>query len=444
MSIRRLKLVALLSIVVAGLFVPACRQRGEPSTPQPTAAPGSKKITLTLFIWVRPEEQQANQELAAQFEKQHPNIRVEVRNTPSQQAMDQLQVLISGGTPPDVMSIHGARFAPLADKGVLANLEPFIAQDKSLNLPDFFAPLVELCRYKGTLYSLPRYTSVYTLFYNKDLFDAAGLAYPDKRAQWTWDDFLAAARKITRDLDGDGKPDEWGCVLDFWGSRLYPWIWQNGGDLLSPDGTRSALDTPQTIQALEFLVSLKTKYHVTPGAIETQRRETLELFRQGKVGMYMTGPWDVQAMDERPNLRWDVGPLPSKARRATILGLENYAIAAASPHKQEGWQLLAFLLSPESQAFMARRLGKMPSRKSVATGEFLKIDPRHNYQAFVDAVEYGVPPRNLPDWDQIEAEYQKQLDLIWQGEKTPAQGARDAASAVNKILAARQKKEAGK
>ncbi|NIR00161.1 MAG: extracellular solute-binding protein, partial [Gemmatimonadales bacterium] len=153
------------------------------------------EVEITLFTWTRPGELAINQELCERFEVEHPGIRVEVVNEPGDRAMDKLQAMVAAGNPPDVMSIHGAFFTPLAAKGALLDLDPLIAEDPTFDLEDFYPALVELCRHEGKLFSLPRYTSVYVLFYNRDLFDGAGLRYPEET--WTWDDYLAAARKLT-------------------------------------------------------------------------------------------------------------------------------------------------------------------------------------------------------------------------------------------------------
>ena len=199
MSWRALTLIAATVLLAAA---------GCGRTPPEQAGPA----TITLFTWTRPSELAVNQNLCAQFEAEHPSIRVEIINEPGDRAMDKLQAMIAAGNPPDVMSIHGAFFIPLAAKGALLDLDPLIRADAGFDLGDFYPELVELCRYQGRLYSLPRYTSVYVLFYNKDLLDAAGVSYPDE--SWTWDDYLAAARKLTvQSSDPDRR--RFGCVIDF-------------------------------------------------------------------------------------------------------------------------------------------------------------------------------------------------------------------------------------
>jgi len=392
---------------------------------------GTEPVQITLFTWTRPAEFAANQDLCLQFESTHPNIRVEIANEPGDRAMEKLQQMVAAGTPPDVMSIHGAYFIPLAANGALLDLDPFMEQDEPFDLGDFYPELVELCRHEGKLYSLPRYTSVYVLFYNKDLFDAAGVSYPDDA--WTWDDYLAAARKLT--VSGpDPERRRFGTVIDFWGARIYPWIWAAGGEMLSEDGRRCLLDGPDSQEALQFLVDLRHKWGVCPPTTMADRRQNIALFVNGQVAMFQTGAWDIQQMKEAKALRWDIAPLPKKKDHATLLGMENYAIAAGTKHPQEAWQLFSFLLDKKAQERMGRDMEKQPSRQSVANGPYLEQDVGYDRSVFVEALDYARQAPNIAEWDRVSHFIQEQLDLMWIGKVSVKDGTRRAAEQVTEAL----------
>ena len=393
--------------------------------------PRAGRVEITLFTWTRPGELAVNQDLCARFEEEQPGIRVEIINEPGDRAMDKLQAMVAAGNPPDVMSIHGAFFVPLAAKGALLDLDPLIADDPEFDLDDFYPQLVELCRHEGGLYSLPRYTSVYVLFYNQDLFDAAGLAYPDQT--WTWDDYLAAARRLTAHSD-DPDRRRYGCVIDFWGARIYPWIWANGGQILNEDATRCLLDRPQAQEALQFLVDLRHKWKVCPPTTFADRRQNIAMFTNGQVAMFQTGAWDIQQMKEAKALRWDIAPLPKKQQHATLLGMENYAIAGGTKHSEEAWELFKFLLGAGAQETMAGELEKQPSRRSVADGPYLAQDAGYTRRVFVDALAYAEQAPNVPEWDRVSHFIQEQLDLMWIGEASVEDGTRRAARQVTEAL----------
>jgi multiple sugar transport system substrate-binding protein len=410
-----------------------CVQRVQaPVAGQPVASGGGGTVELVLYVWNEVTELQANQALVAEFEQQHPGIKVRIQNMPgSREAMEKLQTMIAAGTPPDVMALHGAYYLPFASKGALLDLGPFLAKDKEFNLEDIYPRLLDICRWHDKLYSLPRYSSVLALIYNKARFDAAGVPYPGKGKSWTWDDYLATCKQLTT---ASGPNQQWGAYIDFYDTRLYPWLWQNGANILSNDRKKCVIDAPEAIQALSFVRDLRLKYGVCPPTT-VERNEGLNMLRAGKVAMFMGGPWDVQTLLQQPTLQWDVAPLPTKQKAATLLGTENYAIAAQCKHPQEAWELFKFLLSAHAQEYMATKLDRMPSRKSVAEGAYLAAPAKYNRKVFVDALTYGQTPLNVPQWDEASHRLKDQLDLIWVGKKSVEQGLKDAAESVDQVLA---------
>lgn len=437
---RRLSLMLLL-MALGALWGAGCTKVEEapsaPSTTSAPSAPAGSATELVLFTWTARDEEQVNQEIIKEFEAANPGVTVRLQNETggSQTAMQKLQTMISAQQGPDVISIHGAFFIPLAAKGALLSLDERMAADQAFNAADFSPALLELCKYDGKIYSLPRYTSVYCLFYNKTLFDEAKVAYPPASGEWTWHQYLTAAKKLTKDTDGDGRVDQWGCVIDFWGARIYPWLWQNGASLMNADRSRCTLDSPEAIEAMQFLYDLRHKHKVAAAASNSDHDAGLTAFTQGHIGMYMTGPWDIQTLRQAKTLQWDVAPLPRKKHKATMLGTENYGIWSGTKHPDEAWKLFAFLMSPEIQMKMAERLEKMPSRTSVLQGPYLQGSPGFDRKVFVDAVAYGRQPENIPEWSQVKDLIQNQLDLIWVQKTTVAAGLKKAAADVNKTLA---------
>ena len=414
-----------LALLCIGLCGGGCGRQGGARKP-------GEPVEITLFTWTRPSELAVNQRLCQEFTEQHPDIHVEIINEPGERAMDKLQTMVAAGNPPDVMSIHGAYFMPMAANGALLDIEPFIAEDLEFDLDDFYPQLVEQCRYQGKLYSLPRYTSVYVLFYNRDLFDAAGLGYPDDN--WTWDDYLAAARMLTVD-SADPEKRRFGCVIDFWGARIYPWVWSAGGEILDDSGKRCLLDMAESQEALQFLVDLRHKWNVCPPTTQAERKQNVAMFTGGKAAMLMTGAWDIQAMNEAKTLRWDIAPLPKRKQHATLSGMENYAIAAGTKHPQEAWELFKFLLGPHAQEVMGGELEKQPSRQSVANGPYLAAKTSYNRKVFVDALAYARQAPNIPEWDRVSHYIQEQLDLMWMGKVSVKEGTAKASRQVTSGLA---------
>lgn len=389
-----------------------------------------KKTLITFFTWTPHDEYSVNQELIKKFNKTYPKVKIKHINDSSSRAMDKLQTMFAAGTPPDVMSIHGAYYVPLASKNALFNLDSLIKTDKEFNLSDFYPILVNACRYNDVLYSLPRYTSVYVLFYNKELFKQEGLAFPDKT--WDWDDYLQAAIKLTKDADNNGIIDQYGCVIDFWGARLYPWIWQNNGKLFNADRTKCLVDHTPAVEAVQFLVNLQYEYKVTPRTLPQEYKSNVEMFSMGKIGMFISGAWEIQNL-RSSHLDWDIAPLPKRKQHATILGMENYAISRTTERLEEAWLFFKFLLNAESQKVMADKLEKQPSLISIAK-EYVKSDTGYNRQVLVDALQYAKQCPNIPQWSEVGHFWQDELDLIWVGKKSVSEGLSDAARKINEAL----------
>jgi multiple sugar transport system substrate-binding protein len=386
---------------------------------------------ITLFTWVPLDEYRVNQELIKEFEKDNPGVKVAYINMPEGNAMARLQVLFAGGSAPDVMSLHGAYFLQFAAKGLLMPLEEFMSTRKDLKLADFYPKMIDGCRYEGKLYSLPRYTSVYVLFYNKDLFDRERLPYPSYG--WTWEKYLSDAIALTKDTNGDGRIDQYGCAIDFWGARLYPWIWQNNGKIFDPEKNRCLVDDKNTVDAIQFLVDLKYRYNVTPLALSAEYKSNVELFKVGRVGMFISGAWDIQNLKYENRFSWDIAPLPKKKRMATILGMENYAVSSVTKEKELSYKLLEFLLSKPTQLKMAEKLEKQPSLMSLGN-EYARAKPGYDRKVLVDAVDYGIVPTNIRQYNEVYDVLQKQLDLVWMGKKPVKAGLSEAAANINEML----------
>jgi len=269
------------------------------------------------------------------------------------------------------------------------------------------------------------------LFYNRDLFDGAGLGYPDD--SWTWDDYLAAAKRLTV-ASADPERKRYGCVIDFWGARIYPWVWAAGGEILDKEGKRCLLDQPGAQDALQFLVDLRHRHKVCPPTTMADRRQNIAMFVNGQVAMFQTGAWDIQQMNEAKTLHWDIAPLPKRKQHATLLGMENYAVASGTKHPQEAWELFKFLLGKQAQERMATELEKQPSRQSVANGPYLAQKVNYNRRVFVDALAYARQAPNIPEWDRVSHFIQEQLDLMWIGKVSVKDGTKRAAQQVTEAL----------
>ena len=170
------------------------------------------------MVFGDPAELAAYQSLVDAFEVAHPDIDVELIHIPGQDDYRaRLAVDLAAGTPADVFLSNYRLYAPFAARGALEPLEPYLQQSEIIAEADFYPEVMDPFRWRGELMCIPQNASSLVVYYDKALFDAAGLAYPDD--DWTWDDFVATAEALTKDLDGDGVTDQYGLGTE---ASLYP------------------------------------------------------------------------------------------------------------------------------------------------------------------------------------------------------------------------------
>ncbi len=419
---RKLAALILISAVVVSLI--GCSK--------PKTEPGI--IVLRMTVWDKQEDLDFYKEALKEFYKTHPNIRVEIESVPWLRMFDKLLVSTAGGRCPDVSRVSSTYFTPCAAKGLLEDLEPYIEKDTEFDISDFYAPAVESWgKYKGKIYAIPGDVDIYAMYYNKTMFDKYGVPYPDET--WTWETFLANAKRLSKNLDKDDKLEQWGCVPD---QTWQAYVWQNGGSILNADNTRCTLDEPAAYEALQWMSDLRTKHHVAPTAADAADIGPQKLFTNGQIGMYISGSWAAGLIfnKEITTFDYDVAPLPMGKKRASFIGGACWGILKGGKHKKEAWELVKFMTSPSMQKHFAEKKQIIPSRKSVAESGaylYLKDKPRKK-QVFIDAIEYGYP---LPKVEcSVEMNYliANEITLAVLGKKTAKECCIKAAKYADEIL----------
>ena len=391
-------------------------------------------IVLRMTVWDKQEDLDFYKEQLKQFYKKNPNVRVEIEAVPWVRMFDKLLVSTAGGRSPDVSRISSVWFTPCAAKGLLENLDPYIENDTEFDINDFYKSAVEgWGTYKDQVYAIPGDVDVYAMYYNKTMFNRYGVPYPDET--WTWQTYLDAARKLTKDLDGNGKLDQWGCVPDSWWQN---YVWQNGGDILNEDNTRCVLDQPQAYEALQWMADLRTVHHVGPTAADAADIGPQKLFTNGQIGMFVSGSWAAGLVlnKEITTFDYDVAPLPMGKKRASFIGGAAFAVLRGSKHKKEAWELVKFMTSPTMQKHFAEKKQIIPSRKSVAeSGAYLYMrDKPRNKRAFIDAIEYGHPLPKVECSQEMNYIIANELTLAILGKKSAKDSCEKAARYANEIL----------
>lgn len=267
-------------------------------------------ITLNVIgLRVVPEEvgtplDLARQGVIASFEEAHPNVTINALESPPE-FDTQLLVDLAAGTAPDVWYQDASTLARLVDTGNVLDMNVCLELVPELTL-DRFNNFLQIHQREDGLWGLPDGGTPMVMYYNPESFERAGVELPT--SDWTWDEFLETAKLLTLDAEGRNRNDpdfdeenvvQWGVrVRHFLFEWIY-WVWQNGSDVISPDGTtvEGYLNSPETIEAIQFLADMVLVHGVAPepSALDqlTQQFGFLTAFLEGEVAIFPRGHWEI-------------------------------------------------------------------------------------------------------------------------------------------------------
>jgi multiple sugar transport system substrate-binding protein len=313
-----------------------------------------------------------------------------------------LSTSIAGGQPPDLFLMNYRFYGQFAARGALEPVGPFLEESSAFDEDDFFASAMTPFRWDGEQMCLPQNVSSLVVYYNADLFRAAGVDPPS--SGWTWDDMTAAADRLTSDEDGDGTADVYGLGVDPEVIRVAPLIWSNGGTLVDDEAspTRFAFDPP-AIEAIQRFFTLRTA-EVTPTDEEAESEDFETRFLNGRLAMLMESRRVVPTLRTITGFEWDVAGLPPMDVPVSVLHSDAYCITAGSDAKDAAWRFLEFALGPEGQAIAAGSGRTVPSLRSVAESDaFLDpvADPAHS-EVFLEQILTLRAVPVISTWPEIE------------------------------------------
>lgn len=390
---------------------------------------GATSTTITFLIAGDPADEAAYRTLADSFMAVNPDIGVELLNIASAGDFQRrLAADFAAGFPPDIFLINYRRYGPFVAGGAVEPIDSYLAQSDAVERDDFYSQALDAFTWHGSLMCLPQNMSSPVIYYNKDIFDAAGLAYPAN--DWTWDDFLDTASALTVDQNADNAFDQYGFGVDPSLVRAASFIWMNGGEIVDDPilPTRLTLDSPASRAALEWFVALQTVHHITPDAVAEAAESSLSRFLNGRLAMLVESRRATPEFRRIERFDWDVALLPHGKERVSILHADAFCIAAASKHKDAAWRFVEFANTYAGQRILAQSGRTIPSRIELAEDPLL-FDPKTrpaNSRVFVDVIPVLRSFPALATWVNIEAAVDAELRLAFYGQITIDQAIRNA------------------
>ncbi|RCW52278.1 sugar ABC transporter substrate-binding protein [Halanaerobium sp. ST460_2HS_T2] len=338
----------------------------------------AQTTTIRYFMW-DPEFKDLEQGLIDEFEAENPDIEVEFTALEPSNYWPKISAMASAGELPDVFNMSSGYIDQWAGDGLLMNI-----QDEVDKLPqdDYFTKVFSTLRYpdkeSSDMYGIPYAWVTTVLYYNKDMFDEAGIDYPSD--DWSWEDFRKAAQALTIDENDDGVAEQYG----FWWYGRYahvePWIYANGGRILNEDKTRIAVDA-KAKEALNFLADLSNEYNVSPPKRDIVGIRQQDMFPLQQTAMWVDGSWNVAHVRQMGEgaFDWGIAKVPqgpsAEAGEYEAYGWpDSLVISKESKHKEAAWKLVKYLIGKNRplESYMA---GKVPINKSLANSdEWLEKD----------------------------------------------------------------------
>ncbi len=354
-----------------------------------TPAPSKIQGTIRVGSWDSAEALEPFNNAIKKFEAKYPGVKVQLEAVP-QDYGPKLLTQFAAGTAPDVFQVGDGDVAKFASQGVMEVLDPYISGDNGLDMANTFFPAVaDIGKVGGKYYLFTKDYSPLVIYYNKTLFDKAGVAYP--KQNWTWAEFLDTAKKLTnKDHWGVQVPDSWGDWL--WYRGLSPIIYSNNGEVISPDGkaTTGFLNSPAVVEAVQQYVDLFLKDKVAPTKADIEALSGQDLFQTGKVAMLWNGRWPLKDFLKNQQLNFGTVGLPTIKTHSNSICWAGFAMYTKGTNKDTAWAFLKFITAEEGAQEFAKYA--FTAVKPIAELQGLSTDP-YNIN-IVDDLQYVHP---LPD-----------------------------------------------
>jgi multiple sugar transport system substrate-binding protein len=399
---------------------------GAPSASAPAAEAPSTAAAATTLTYAFPDDaasSAAAQALIAAYTKARPGIQIVPQPLPAKDYAQQLLARLENN-PPDMFVSLDTQAPALIKSGALLDIQPMLQGDNKLNLDDFQPLGIDPWQREGALYGLPSDLAPMVMFYNRDMFAAAGVAEP--KPGWTWNDWLANAKKLT--LTSGSDVSRFGTALMPWGAM----VWGNGGDLISADGKRALLDSPEAAAGVQFAADMVNVHHVAPLPALAGGPDPVQLFKDQKVAMLPASSSTAGSLTQaKLPFSWAIAPFPSGKVAATSLSVSGLALSAKTKNAGAALQFATWAVGAEGQAATASALPfAVPAQRSAPA--------RPSNVAGADmiarSVEFGRTLPQVAQWPAIANEVNTALVPVFEGKTTAALAYQKVAPKINALL----------
>ena len=329
-----------------------------------------------------PSEERLMRETLQSFREEYPGFEFNYEPIPGNYT-EKMQLMLGTKTAPDVFYLKAMTAPSYIKFDVLEPLDSYLGNDTSFEKEDYFPALLSAFEEDGVQYGIPKDFNPYVLFYNPELFAKSGIEHTPQN----WQELEELAGQLTKDLDGDGKVDQYGLVIEPSIEMLMIFVYQNGGSFQKASG-ELGITEPAFIEALQFYYGLYEK-GIASIPTDVGVGWNGDAFGRGKAAMVFSGGWLIPFLEDNyPRLQYGVDFLPAGKERSTIAFTTAYVMPKASRNKEDAWILMSYLSSTDAMAKASEGFA-LPSRKSAV--KQLKLDQDSVFGTFIRSAEFARP-----------------------------------------------------
>lgn len=370
------------TLVLAACPAPVAAPSGGSSE---SSAPAAEKVVLTFGHHWEAAFRPVQEEFDKKYQEAHPDVEFQYTYNTWGDHNTIVPTWAAANTLPDIIYVHGSRAFPWAFEGIIISIQDQVDQDEPFNVAGIWEESLRLYRFKGNLIGIPYDHGAIILGYNKDIFDAAGEAYPDDT--WTMDKFREVALKLTK-TEGDQPQWGWSGGLPDFGNggndcMLRPWGAQEMNDVED----KLMLDTPEAAAAVQFWTDLINVDKSAPTPAQSQAFEQ-GAFIAGRIAMDTVASWSTPTLKQFASFNWDVAAWPQGTQRGCGAFGSGFSITRDSKHPEPAWQYMSAYLSKEGMEEVWGRSGRgSPARKDAYQSWMDSESAPDNAQAYLDALD---------------------------------------------------------
>jgi multiple sugar transport system substrate-binding protein len=362
------------------------------------------------------------QYIAGKFMEANPGVKVNLESPPIDQYHDRLITAIGAGEAPDLAMNATAWMTELANAGSLVNWETVTPK---AFIGSMVQNMLETGRFRGGLYGLPYLATSRAMFINNDIYKNAGVKPAD-----TWDQFIRVAQKTTSAADGTYGLALQGAGVENFAAWFLYFLWSYGGEVFNQKG-ELIINSPEGVKALTLMGDLVNKYKVTqPNVTGTDLAEQLNLFKSGKAGATITGPWMIGILkSDAPNLQYSVVPIPRGDKRVTLGVTDSLVLFKDSKNQDAAVEFAKFFMSPDMHTRWVSGRGMIPVVQ--ASDSNAVFTQNKNLKVFLDLLPQARFAPMDPRWTRIMEEGGKALQSVYLNQASPKDALDKAVQNVN-------------